>query len=312
LSRALPAVLSALVLAAAAWLWRDRIDLEIIGGRLASVDPLVACLAFALLLAFSPVNAYRLKCVAAWVAGARLPYPALLRVTCIGYFVAATMPIGLLGDVAKVGLMRPLGSLTWRSSIQSVFSDRASGAVFVACLGTALLPVRIVLGAPAAALGLEAAVFLLVLAGTALLVVVHPRLLALGSRFGQTLGWMLAAVASLFSQPRRLAAQLGFAGANILLTLCVVFVLARGMGIPVHALQLLQFVPVIILVSSLPLLYLGWGGREMIMVSTVGSLPGVSANDALSLAISIGGLAMLAAFPNGLFLLTGWRGKPQT
>jgi hypothetical protein len=304
-------MLSALVLAGALWLWWDRIDVQAIGGRLASVDPLVASVAFILLLAFSPVNAYRLKSVAAWVAGTRLPYAALLRVTCVGYFVAATLPIGLLGDAAKVGLMRPLAGLTWRSSIQSVFSDRASGAVFVACLGSVLLPVRMMLGAPAGGLGIDAAVFLLVLGGTAALVLVHPRLPASGSRLWDTLGWILSAMARLFLDARRIAAQLGFASANILLTLCVILLLARGMGIRLEVLQLLQFVPLIILVTGLPLLYLGWGGREMIMVSTVGSLPGVSANDALSLAISIGSLAMLAALPNALFLLTVWRGEPQ-
>jgi hypothetical protein len=301
-----------MVLGGAAWLWRDRIDLQVIGGKLASADPLAAALAFVLLLAFSPVNAYRLKSVAGWVAGVCLPYAALLRVTCIGYFVAAAAPVGLLGDVAKVGLMRPLAGLTWRSSIQSVFSDRASGAVFVACLGALLLPVRLMLGAPAAGLGVDAAVFLLVLGGTALLLAVRPRLPASGAKLWETMGWMLSAIAGLFQDGRRIAAQLGFASANILLTLCVILLLARGIGMPVGALQLLQFVPVIILVTSLPLLYLGWGGREMIMVSTLGTLPGISANDAVSLAISIGGLGILAAFPHGLFLLTGWRSKPQT
>jgi hypothetical protein len=310
--RGLPAILSALVLAGAAWMWRDRIDLQVIGGRLASVDPLVASLTFVLLLAFSPLNAYRLKSVAAWVAGTRVSYAALLRVTCIGYFVAATLPIGLVGDAAKVGLMRPLADLTWRSSFQSVFGDRASGAVFVACLGALLLPARIMLGVPAGALVVEAAVFLLVLGGSAALLILRPSLPVSGSRFWQAADWIVSAMASLFQDTRRIAAQLAFASANILLTLCVIFLLARGMGIPVGALQVLQFVPVIILVTGLPFLYLGWGGREMIMVSTLGSLPGVSANDALSLAISIGGLGILAAFPNGLFLLTGWRGKPQT
>jgi hypothetical protein len=308
----MPAILSGLLLLGLAWLWADRVDLQIIAGKLASVDRLVASLAFVLLLAFSPFNAYRLKSVAAWVAGARLSYPALVRITCIGHFVAAAAPIGLLGDVAKVGLMRPVTGLTWRSAIQSVFSDRASGAVFVACLGALLLPVRLMLGAPAAGLSVDAAVFLLVLGGTAGLVIVHPRLPARASRFWDTLRALLAALASLFADARRITVQLAFASANVLLTLCVILVLARGMAIPVGALQLLQFVPVIMLVTSLPLLYLGWGGREMIMVSTVGSLPGVSANDALSLAISIGGLGMLAAAANGLFLLTGWQSKPQT
>lgn len=309
---ALPAILSALVLLGAAWVWRDRIDLAVVGGRLASVDPLVAAAALALYLAFSPLNAHRLKAVTFWATGVRLPYLALLRVTCIGQFVAAAAPIGLLGDAAKVGLMRPLAGLTWRSSIQSVFCDRASGAVFCACAGALLLPVRLLLGAPGAGLAIEAAVFACVLGGTAALLFVQPRLPASGAKFWQAIGWLLSSLAALFTGARRVAAQLGFAAANILLTLAITVVLARGMGIPLGAAPVLQFVPLIMLVTSVPLLYLGWGGREMIMVWTLGSLPGVSANDALSLAISIGGLAILAAFPNGLFLLTGWRGKPQT
>jgi hypothetical protein len=300
------------VLLGAAWLWRDSIDLAAVGGRLASIDPLIAGLALLLYLGFSPLNAGRLKSVAFWAAGVRLPFLALLRVTCIGHFVAAAAPIGLLGDVAKVGLMRPLAGLTWRSSIQSVFCDRASGAVFCAGIGALLLPARLALGAPPAGLALEAGVFLLVLGGTALLLLVQPRLPASGAKFWQPVGWLLAALASLFDGARRIAEQAGFAGANILLTLGIVMLLARGMGIQAGALQIVQFVPVIILVTALPLLYLGWGGREMIMVSTLGALPGVAPSDALSLAIALGGLGILGAFPNGLALLTGWRSKPQT
>ena len=310
MKRALPTVLSVLVLAAAAWLWRDRIDLGTVGGRLARLDPALAALALALYLSFSPLNAARLKSVAGWVADASLPYLALLRVTCIGQFVAVVAPVGLLGDAARVGLMRPLGGMTWRSSVQAVLCDRASGAVFCACLGAALLPARMLLGAPARELAIEAAVFLLAAGGAALLAALQPR--HVGPRLWELGGWLTSALRALFAGPRRIAAQLGFAAANVLVTLATLVLLARGMGIPVGALQLLQFVPIIMLVSALPLLYLGWGGREMVMVSTVGSLPGVLPADALSLALSVGALAVLAGFPNGLALLTGWRPKAQT
>lgn len=311
MKRALPALVSAIVLLGAVWLWRDRIDLAAVGGRLAAIDPLIAGFALALYVGFSPLNAWRLKLVSAWAAGTRAPYLALLRLTCIGYFVAVASPIGLLGDAAKVALLRPLDGFTWRSSLQSIFCDRASGAVFCACLGALLLPARFASGATPS-LALEAAVFVLALGGTAMLLALRPRLPLAGAKLWQALGWLLGALARLFDGARRVAAQLGFAAANVLLTLAIMLLLARGMGIRASALQMLQFVPIIILVSALPLLYLGWGGREMIMVSTVGSLPGVSASDALSLAIALGGLALLAAFPNGLALLTGWRAKPHT
>src|SRR5688572_5676982 len=96
--RLLPAAFSALILAAGGWLWADKVDLAAVAEKLANMEPLFAAVSLTAWLAFSPVNAYRLKRVSGWVAGARVPYFSVLRVTCIGTFIAAAAPLGVLGD----------------------------------------------------------------------------------------------------------------------------------------------------------------------------------------------------------------------
>ena len=307
-----PAILSLAVLAGGVWLWSDKLDVAAIVNKLAGANPVPAIFSLVCALAFSPLNACRLGYITRLIAGLKLPYWGLLRVTCIGQFVTATAPMGLIGDAAKVALMRPLGALSWLDSLLCVLSDRASGAIFITCLGIVLLPVRLAAGAPLSTLVLEACVFLGILVGIAAVLRGGPTLQRLGWRGWGVPAAMLRAIGSLFEERRRIWAQLALALANFALTLAATYLLARSMSINISPFALGQYLPLIMIVSSLPFLYLGWGGRELVMVTTVGTLPGVSTNDALSLSIAIGSLWIVAALPNGLFLLTGWRRKPQT
>jgi hypothetical protein len=301
------AIVSVLVLVVGAWMWADKIDIGLILDKLANIDPFLAVLAFLAWLSFSPLNAYRLKCMVGWVAGSHVPYFLLLRLTCIGYFVAATGPLGLLGDVAKVTLLRPVSSLSWRESIHCVLCDRASGAIFVAFLGICFLPARLFLRSSNTSLFMEFWIFLAVVGCAMLAMSLHRLLMRADRRSWHEVGSVLSAVAQLFRGKARVGAQIIFALLNVALTLCAFFFLARGMAIPIDPWRLAQYMPIIMLVVSLPVLYLGWGGRELVVVATIGSLGGVSENLALSLSIALGFLAMLAAIPNGLFLLTTWR-----
>ena len=67
------------------------------------------------------------------------------------------------------------------------------------------------------------------------------------------------------------------------------------------------FMPVIFFVSSLPVFYLGWGGREAIVIATLGSMGTVTRVEAVALSVALGVVVFLASLPGAAF----WAMRPS-
>jgi uncharacterized membrane protein YbhN (UPF0104 family) len=76
----------------------------------------------------------------------------------------------------------------------------------------------------------------------------------------------------------------------------VMFLFARDMGLPLRFLDCLVLMPLIMLISALPISIAGWGVREGVMVAGL-SVLGVRAEQALVLSLLLGFVALF----NGLF-----------
>jgi hypothetical protein len=61
--------------------------------------------------------------------------------------------------------------------------------------------------------------------------------------------------------------------------------------------------PFVFFVASLPIFYLGWGGREAAVVLTLGSVSSISSSEAVALSVAFGVSFLLAALPGGVFWL---------
>ena len=62
-----------------------------------------------------------------------------------------------------------------------------------------------------------------------------------------------------------------------LIGFALVFIaLAQGMHLPISDTRIVLFMPFIFLISSLPIFYQGWGGREAVVILTIGGLGTVS------------------------------------
>lgn len=83
--------------------------------------------------------------------------------------------------------------------------------------------------------------------------------------------------------------------------------LAYGMQIQVSKLHVLLFMPLIYLVSALPVFYQGWGRREAIVIATIGSTGQVTSAEATALSVAFGVVVFLASLP-GLVL---WIMRPS-
>jgi hypothetical protein len=90
----------------------------------------------------------------------------------------------------------------------------------------------------------------------------------------------------------------------------VVYLLAQGMGVDLPLRHALLFVPLVTLISVVPISIAGWGVRESAMVASLG-LIGVPSVEAFSLSVLYGLVIMGSGIPGGLlWLLSRGRRAP--
>jgi hypothetical protein len=106
---------------------------------------------------------------------------------------------------------------------------------------------------------------------------------------------------------RRLLVQLAITSVNLALVAATLCVLLLAVGLTPHFWLVVAFAPFIQLINSMPFLYMGWGGRELAMTTTLGAVGGLSTSEALSVSAAFGLTLMMSAAVNGLVLLGDWR-----
>ncbi len=279
------------VSAALLWLVFRGVDIEELGAQLLSVAPAAMAVAVAALIALAAVQAVRWSAVVRAIGGAYGFVPAL-KAVFVGLFFNQALPSSIGGDAMRMWRARQDG-LPLAAAVNSVLLDR------LVALGALLLIVAV--GAPylfALHGGAEVrAVLVLIIvagfAGLALLMVLDRMPAAL-------LRWRLFAAAARLSAdaravllaPRHAAPVVGLSVLIHLGASLAVLVIARGLDIEVGWVDCMLLVPLVLLVSVLPISIAGWGLREGAMVTLFG-LIGVPAAKALALSVLFG-LAILA------------------
>jgi len=87
-----------------------------------------------------------------------------------------------------------------------------------------------------------------------------------------------------------------------------IYFCALALGTELGTLQLLML-PLIMLISSIPISFGGWGLRESVMITGLGFV-GVSANDALAVSVSFGIAQMVIGLPGlGIAMVYSWTRK---
>jgi uncharacterized membrane protein YbhN (UPF0104 family) len=120
------------------------------------------------------------------------------------------------------------------------------------------------------------------------------------------LSGLLAGYATVLT-PRRSLVQLAITSVNLALVAATLCVLLSAVGLTPHFWLVVAFVPFLQLINAMPFLYMGWGGRELAMTTTLGAVGGLSTSEALSLSAAFGLTVMISAAVNGLVLLGDWR-----
>lgn len=283
-----------------AWVF-SKVDAAAAWSQAKAIDPAMVALACALLLAQVALGALRWGMV---LRALRASFSWFQTVAAFytGLFFSIVLPGAVGGDAVRMWVSRRAG-LSLTSAINSVLLERVVtvfGLVLLVCLtepvlldrlptlpGTWVFPVLLAVSLAG----------ILVLAG-------------LDRLPGSLHRWtVVRGLVTLAGDTRRVLFHPGWAGGTLAVALVghvnlslAVFVLARGLGLEVDALECLVLVPPVILVITLPISIAGWGVRETAMVTAFGFV-GVAHESALVLSVLFGMLTMVTALPGGLFFL---------
>ncbi len=291
------------------------VDPAVLVARVRAADPKVFATAVLLMALQIPLVALRWRCIVAAMnrEGGVLPGPAkFLQVTYVAQVFGQILP-SVAGDGLRVLMLREAGP-SLRIAFKSTLLDRATAALVLLALAlpTALLsPILITVRAflwPAItiiACGLSASLALI--AGAEVLHRVGRRWRIVGA-VTETLMDLRAILASQAYGPAVVLLCFAVHG----LSISVFWLLAHGQGLPFGAVDAVAVVPLVLLVSMMPIAIGGWGVREGFVVVLLGA-SGVGREDALLLSLSFGTAVLLATLP-GLALLaaSAWSPRPRT
>lgn len=303
-----------------AWiLWRN--DAAAVLVRLKDVDATWLSAGIALLVISVFLGALQWERLLA-VQGLSIPGTRLLRAYSLGMFLNFVLPSGVGGDVVRAVQVHR-DTKGGAKGVAATLLDRFAG-LFTLALFAAAASALLAMGHPdplfrklAIVTGFVAASFCVVSA-------------VLFSR--RVVGW-IAPVARVFGEgplldkarnlraafleyrehPKLVSQVVGLSVATQFLRLLVHWCCAKAMGLPLDLAWILLFVPVVALISVLPISVGGWGlreGTQKTFFSLPGVMPGLSAHDAaagaLALALSTSLLGMLVpaavSLVSGLFL----------
>ncbi|HWK44701.1 MAG TPA: lysylphosphatidylglycerol synthase transmembrane domain-containing protein [Stellaceae bacterium] len=238
--------------------------------------------------------------------GCRMRIPDAFRIFYVAAFFSTLLPSSVGGDFVRAWGARAAG-LTLAKSINSVVLDRISTLLGLMVLILALFaPLTTTFGWRAYAFPVLA----LAAFGGLGVIMLMDRLPA---RYGQwriVRGfWSLSGdCRRVYLRPWAACEIIGVSAIVAILMSLSVYVLARGLNIPIGIFDCLLIVPSATLVTALPISIAGWGLREASFVFAFGFI-GVTASSALSLSVLFGLVNLVSTLPGGIFWLFDRRAK---
>jgi uncharacterized membrane protein YbhN (UPF0104 family) len=292
----------------------QRVSWQDVAAVWSNLDPKLVAIACIVYWLQYPANSVRLHRVILWATSRPLPeIPSLwfsFKLTCSSGFVAAAAPIGLAGDAAKIAALRLFGSLSMTEATRCALFDRVIGVQWLCLIGLATLPLQHAGGIGTDIILPELIVFAAPLAGVA-------ALLALPFILKRIPGDLIGRIARVFAGygsillPSRSALQAAIMLLNVVLAGAALYLLFLAAGSHVSAWLIAGFIPLLQLVNGLPFLYMGWGGREIAMASTLGTAGGLTMNETLAVSLAWGVVLIITGVANGAFLIGEWHGATR-
>jgi uncharacterized protein (TIRG00374 family) len=263
-----------------------------------------------LLLAFAVIWIAHFICVYRWKMLMRplmpvLSVPRLFGIYCIGLFFNLTFPTVVGGDIVKMYYAgKP--SKCYAQSFASTFLDRDAGMfamMIIACVAILIYPVEVP-GIPVSLI--IWGVFAIFVAGNIGIFApyFHRRLTNLLHRLHmQKIATKVDLISNAFQiMGRHKALLLGsllISFVNQFLVIAVTWILALGLRLDISPLWFFVFVPVITLISMIPISINGMGLRENAFMSLFGAI-GVAPASSIALGLLSSVVIILSSLPGGI------------
>ena len=281
-----------------------KVDVEAVAHQLAGIAPWAIAVAFVLALTQAVICTERWRAVLNAI-DAPLGFVVAFVIFVIGAFFSQVLPSSVGGDAVRMYKAYRAG-LTVAAAVHGIVLERVATICGLAIVVAVGLPWFVSRVEPDVAAWMEPLVVLFGIGA-----IVGPVVLVLLERLPTSLKrWRLVGWAArlgtdarlLFARPRHAAWALAWSIAGHVNLSVVVYVLSIGLGIDVDLIDCIVLVPLILLITVLPVSIAGWGVREVSMVTAFGFV-GVSEESALALSVGFGLLGALAALPGGLLWL---------
>ena len=283
------------------------VDSAVVLEHIGRVEPAVVAFAIVLFTSIAFLHARRWELILDRMEH-RVGYREALKLILIGYFFNQTLPSTVGGDAYRAWGIYKHG-IHAGNAIASVVVDRVVALVsLVVMIAVGAWWLFDVVRAPLA----RAAVALVCVGGIAgfAVLLVLPRFASFLRRWRATRLLLHVAQGSraVVARPPTAAAALVLTAAGYAVTSYVVYLLAQAMAANLSFAHAMLFVPLVTLVTILPISIAGWGLRESSMVVALGVV-GVPAAQAFSTSVLFGLVIMASGIPGGiLWLLSRKRG----
>ncbi len=263
-----------------------------------------------LLAAFTLVWVGNCFCVFRWQlllnsGGMWLPATRLFAIYCVGLFFNLALPTMVGGDIVRVYYAgKPSGRFA--QSLAATFLDRTTGlfammavAVAATLVGHVELP-----GVPARALIWSASAIFAILSTAIFTPRLHQVLTGVLCHLGYTrTAARIESMSSCFNTMIRargsILGAVAFSVANQLLVVMTVWLVSLSLGLSVGFRSYFLVVPVVGLVTMIPVSLSGMGLREYAFVGALGAL-GIAQTEAVALGLLCSSFLILSAIPGGI------------
>ena len=298
------------VTGALAWYLVDKVDLRKSGEHLVTFDVGWGLPALGVVVLLFFVASFRWQ-IYARALSIHLPISTAFRLYLIGQFFGQVLPAGIGGDALRVWLLSRR-SIAVGVGAASVLLERLTGFLGLLVLMAVLLPLTFsYVDDTAARLTIA---FLLAAGGGAITTLVGLSFVPHLIKRWRTIA-LVSKLAELASDTRRVGFMLKPALSAFILSLLMhllsvltVYFLARGLNMEITALECLALIPVVVLISTLPISLAGWGVREGAMVAAL-TFVGVETSEALALSILFGLTLLVVSLLGAIFWLIKRRSK---
>lgn len=305
LRRHLPAIISLLLLSTAVLymvLHNDQLSAVLATWRRIDTPHLVTAIALIILAQLAVGWRCRIILDGDGLREPNMFWP-LVRIQMVTLFAAHGAIIPGFAEVAKATMLKLRFDISAARSVKLVIYERICTAIGFMMVGLLTTPPLFLVEVPSLLVIVPLLLWLAGLVMLATILVLANRNISTGS---SRIDWFVSSflqVGRLYHRRRSFVELFLSAFAQLLLVATTFLVLSRAMAMPIEPVFIFLFMPFIFFVASLPVFYMGWGGREAVVIMTLGTVAHLPTAEALALSAAYGVTVFLASPPGALLWL---------